>query len=379
MNSVRSRIAQFFLGIIFSLFVYGCGGPGVQKQSVIGASKPSAMKGFTPSASQYSLVSFRDLPGWDKDTFASAWPAWLNSCRFLNKARDEQNWGKVCKLAKEMGQPSSTQIKTYFESNFQVFELRQAQPSGGYPVGSHLGLITGYYEPEIKGSKYRQGGYQTPLHAYPERWRKNKSTPLPTRQELLKSGQLNGLELAWVEDPVAAAFMQIQGSGKILLEDGSVMRLGFAGTNDQPFKSFAQWLIDRKELTKANASMQGIQEWARKNPQRIEEMLNSNPRYVFFKPLSSQEGPIGSIGVPLVAQRSIAVDWKSIPQGAPVFLSTTYPNSSAVLERLVFAQDTGVAIVGGVRADFYWGSGDSAAMQAGRMKQAGRMWVLLPK
>jgi membrane-bound lytic murein transglycosylase A len=299
----------------------------------------------------------------------------------MAKGRDQLNWKSVCLKTKEINPSSNDQIREFFESNFQLYEIRQAQTVGQYSAGSNQGMITGYYEPEIKGSKTRQGIYQTPLHAYPysENSKKNKKDKYPTRQELLATGELNGLELAWVADPVAAAFMQIQGSGKILLDNGEVLRLGFAGTNEQPFKSFAQWLIDRKEITKANASMQSIQEWARKNPDRVTEMLNANPRYVFFKKIFNQEGPIGAIGVPLVEQRSIAVDWRSIPKGVPVYLSTTYPNSSNLLQRLVFAQDTGVAIVGGVRADFYWGSGDAAAEKAGRMKQVGKMWVLLPK
>lgn len=361
--------------------LWGCSSSGVVSDNEARSSRGnvSSIKGFNPTASQYFQASWRDLPGWNEDTFTQAWPAWLNSCKATAKSRDSLNWKPVCTKSRDMTNPSNQEIKEFFEKNFQLYELRQAQAVGQYPAGSSNGMITGYYEPEIKGAKSRQGVYQTPLHAYPESWKKNKKDRYPTRKELLESGELKGLELAWVQDPVAAAFMQIQGSGKIILENGEVMRLGFAGTNEQPFKSFAQWLIDKKEMTRASASMQSIQEWGRKNPDRVSEMLNANPRYVFFKTISSKDGPIGSVGVPLIAQRSIAVDWKSIPQGAPVFLATTYPNSNNPLNRLVFAQDTGVAIVGGVRADFYWGSGDSAAEKAGRMKQTGRMWVLLPK
>jgi len=186
-----------------------------------------------------------------------------------------------------------------------------------------------------------------------------------------------------VQDPVAAAFMQIQGSGKIRLNDGQVLRLGFAGTNDQPFKSFAQWLLNQGYITRSEATMQGIQQWARNNPNRVEEMLNANPRFVFFKILPSNVaadlGPIGALGVPLTAERSIAVDLRALPLGAPVFLSTTRPLSTQILQRLVMAQDTGTAIVGAVRADYYWGSGEAAGELAGRMKQAGQAWLLLPR
>ena len=225
------------------------------------------------------------------------------------------------------------------------------------------------------------GIYQTPLHRYPEAWKKKKPTELPSRAELVSSGQLKGQEILLVDDPVAAAFMHIQGSGRIRLKDGKVVRLGFAGTNDHKFQSFAQWLLDRKEITRANATMQGIQAWATKNPGRVQEMLNANPRYVFFKELPSQGdlGPLGALGVPLTAERSIAIDLQAMPLGAPVFLATTKPLSSQVLQKLVVAQDTGKAIVGGVRADYYWGSGEDAGENAGRMKQNGKMWLLLPR
>jgi membrane-bound lytic murein transglycosylase A len=199
----------------------------------------------------------------------------------------------------------------------------------------------------------------------------------------MSSGQLSGQEILWVDDPVAAAFMQVQGSGRVRMSDGKVVRLGFAGTNDQPFKSFAQWLLDRKEINRSTATMQGIQAWAKKNPQRVQEMLNANPRYVFFRELpattDANVGPIGSLGVPLTAERSIAVDTKILPLGAPIFLATTYPLSEKPIQRLMMAQDTGSAIIGAVRADFYWGTGDQAGEQAGRMKQQGRMWILLPQ
>jgi membrane-bound lytic murein transglycosylase A len=199
----------------------------------------------------------------------------------------------------------------------------------------------------------------------------------------MQSDALKGLEIAWVEDPVAAAFMQIQGSGKIVLENKKILRLGFSGSNNQPYASLGQWLINQNQLTYAQASMQGISEWAKKNPSREKEMLNANPRFIFFKIVESStsllEGPIGSIGVPLTAGRSIAVDWQSIPRGTPVFLSSTDPQTTKPLQRLVFAQDTGSAIIGGVRADYFWGSGDSAGNSAGKMKQVGRMWAILPK
>ena len=235
----------------------------------------------------------------------------------------------------------------------------------------------------MNGSLTRTAIYNVALYAYPNAWKKNKPSLGPARAELMSSGMLKGSEIAWVQDPVAAAFMQIQGSGKIRLDDGRIVRLGYAGTNDQPFKSFAQWLLDRKEITRSEATMQGISQWAKRNPDRVNEMLNANPRFVFFKELPGNVdpdlGPTGALGVPLTAERSIAVDLQALPLGAPVFLATTRPLSSQSLQKLVIAQDTGKAIVGGVRADYYWGSGESAGELAGRMKQNGKMWLLLPR
>jgi membrane-bound lytic murein transglycosylase A len=267
-------------------------------------------------------------------------------------------------------------IRRYFESNFQPFEIRNS-------AGSETGLVTGYYEPVMNGSQTRTNLYSVPLYAYPNAWRQTRPNPGPSRAELMSSGILKGSEIAWVQDPVAAAFMQIQGSGKIRLQDGRVMRLGYAGTNEQPFKSFAQWLLDKKEINRSEATMQGISKWAKRNPDRVNDMLNANPRFVFFKELpgnvSSDLGPTGALNVPLTTERSIAIDLQAMPLGAPVFLATTRPLSDQPLQKLVMAQDTGKAIVGGVRADYYWGSGDAAGELAGRMKQNGKMWVLLPR
>jgi membrane-bound lytic murein transglycosylase A len=211
---------------------------------------------------------------------------------------------------------------------------------------------------------------------------------LPTRAQLERSGALEGNELVWVDDPIEAFFLQVQGSGRIVLDDGGVMRVGFGGTNNQPYRSIGRWLLDHGEITPAQATMQGIKAWARANPGRVAALLDTNPRFVFFKAMASSDaaasldpaaaGPIGALGVPLTPERSIAVDPTAIPLGTPVFLETTRPLTNAPMNRLVFAQDTGSAIKGGVRADYFWGLGDDAGDLAGKMKQAGRMWLLLP-
>jgi membrane-bound lytic murein transglycosylase A len=185
--------------------------------------------------------------------------------------------------------------------------------------------------------------------------------------------------LLWVDDPVAFFFLQIQGSGQVVLDDGSRTRIGYADQNGHPYRSIGTWLIERGELKSHEASMQGIKAWAEKNPQRLQELLNANPSLVFFREMKAEgSGPPGALGVPLTPERSIAVDPRHTPLGAPVWLSSTRPNSEQALTRLMLAQDTGGAISGPVRADFYWGSGPEAGSLAGRMKQPGRMWVLLP-
>ena len=337
----------------------------------------AAPASYSSSIANFRSVSWQALPGWQEDELTQAWPAWLKSCEALRKRNSEIDWRQVCAQANSVSGRDGQAIRQYFETNFQVFEVRNST------TGNESGLITGYYEPVMNGSQTRTANYTVALYGLPTAWKSAKPNPAPTRAELMGSGVLRGSELAWVQDPVAAAFMQIQGSGKIRLEDGRVLRLGYAGTNDQPFKSFAQWLLDRKEITRGEATMQGISAWAKRNPGRVEEMLNANPRFVFFKELpsnvSADLGPNGALGVPLTAERSIAIDLKAMPLGAPVFLSTTKPLSSQALQKLVMAQDTGKAIVGGVRADYYWGSGDSAGELAGRMKQDGKMWLLLPR
>lgn len=195
-----------------------------------------------------------------------------------------------------------------------------------------------------------------------------------------KATALRGQELFWVDDPVELFFLQIQGSGRIQLEDGRHAKVGYAGQNGHPYASIGRRLIDMGELLPEQASMQGIKNWIEKNPQQLAVLLGHNPSYIFFRQLPDGiSGPYGALGVPLTNEYSIAVDPRSIPLGVPVFLATTRPNSGEPLNRLMFAQDTGGAIKGAVRADFFWGFGELAGYQAGRMKQSGRMWVLFPK
>jgi len=204
---------------------------------------------------------------------------------------------------------------------------------------------------------------------------------------------LAGKELLWVDDPVDLFFLQIQGSGRVRLATGELVRVGYADQNGQPYKSIGRYLVEQGELKLEQASMQGIKSWGAANPAKLEALLNQNPSYVFFRELAKAEcgqgsttdgpmtsgGPVGALGAVLTPERSIAVDPRYIPLGAPVFLATTWPNSTQPLARLVLAQDTGGAIRGAVRADYFWGFGDAAGAEAGRMRESARMWVLLPR
>lgn len=376
-----------FCGLIVSVFLTSCAVPPTKPSSQTPKGAGSSGLPRTPkitetvvtddisSSAALTPVLFSDIPGWDEDNLSEAWQAWLQSCNALRARKSGPvNWVAVCDRANAQ---KPREAKAFFENNFRAYAVRNQV------TGKSDGLVTGYYEPIINGSRVRTDRYSVPLYSYPKAWVRAKPSPAPSRAELMGSNLLKGSEIAWVEDPVAAASMQIQGSGKIRLDNGQIMRLGFAGSNDLPFKSSAQWLLDRKEITRAEATMQGISEWAKRNPSKVQEMLNVNPRFVFFRELpasASQDlGPIGALGVPLTPGRSIAIDPRAIPLGAPIFLETTRPLSNQPIRRLVMAQDTGKAIVGPVRVDYFWGTGDEAGELAGRMKQNGRVWLMLPK
>ena len=328
----------------------------------------------------------------ESDNVLLTWTAWLRSCSVL---KQKDTWKKVCDLADDIKEPSDENIKNYFKKYFNLYSATNMD-------GSDTGTITGYYQPILKGSKVKTSHYKVPLYTtpkdlitvdlsdvYPELKSKrlrgklagNKLIPYLSRAEIDGQGSpLAGNEIVWVEDPVEAFFLEIQGSGIIQFDNGEAMQIGYADQNGYPFKAIGSTLVQKKEITMAEASMEGIKNWARKNITKLREFLNMNASYVFFRKLPNDlPGPIGALGVSIEAERSVAIDPKFIPLGAPIFLSTTQPNTSEPLERLMIAQDTGGAIRGGVRADFYWGSGDEAGRKAGSMKQQGKIWILLPR
>ena len=352
----------------------------------------------------FTPVGWTDLPGWSADPVASAWPAFLIGCRaLLADEKTRSLWQAPCAASDTIDGRHSGAVRTFFVTHFSPYRISDAD-------GNDKGLVTGYYEPLLAGSRSITPQFTVPLYAppddlltidiadlYPElkdkrvRGRAVGKTVVPywTRSDLERNPvPLAGKALAYVADPIEAFFLEIQGSGRIELTDGSVIRLNYADQNGHPYRSIGRVLIDRGELPLERASMQGISAWARANPEKLRALLDENPSYVFFREIPAPlpgsldaaiDGPLGSLGVPLLAGRTIAVDARVIPLGAPVFLATTMPLSATPLARLTLAQDTGGAIRGTVRADFFWGFGRDAGREAGRMRQEGRMWLLWPK
>lgn len=349
-----------------------------------------------PLRGRLERTTFASLPGWGTDDVTMALDAFLQGCAALNS---QPMWSKVCTEGARLKPRSSTNITRFFETEFEPYHAVNAD-------NSDTGVVTGYYEPLLRGSRTRSAEFRYPIYASPQdlitvdlselypdlknrrlrgRLVGNKLVPYLARGNIEGAADstpppLQGLEIVWVDDPIESFFLQIQGSGQIQLPDGSRIRVGYADQNGHPFRSLGGLLIRRGEIKLERASMQGIKEWAKRNPKKVRQFMNGNPSYVFFKELPNDlSGPIGTLGAPLTAERSIAVDQRVIPMGVPVYLATTFPSSNQPLNRLMVAQDTGGAINGAVRADFYWGFGDAAGTQAGRMKQQGRMWVLLPR
>ncbi|HEX6138777.1 MAG TPA: MltA domain-containing protein [Casimicrobiaceae bacterium] len=356
-----------------------------------------------PPRAVFVAATYGELPGWRDDRQHAVWPAFRVGCKALvARARTQSLWQAPCAAADAIDVRDANAVRLFFEHNFTPYRVLASDGGGS-------GLVTGYYEPLLAGSYTPSAAYPVPLYAppddlliveladlYPELKGKRVRGRLDGRRVVpywaradIDAGRAHvaGKALVYVSDPVDAFFLQIQGSGRVQLVEGGVMRVGYADQNGQPYRSIARVLIDRGELTLDEASMQGIRAWGRQHPGQLPALLDENPSYVFFREVppaapgsleATIDGPIGSLGVPLLAERAIAVDPRAIPLGAPVFLATTEPLSDTPLRRLVMAQDTGGAIRGPIRADFFWGYGAEAGAQAGRMRQQGQMWILWP-
>ncbi len=339
-------------------------------------------------------VSWSDLPGWQRDRLGESWPALLRSCSRINDS--EPRWQRLCAAAETMSGVDDTQARNFYEKWFVPHRVHGAK-------GSREGLITGYYEPLLFGSRVRSDRFRFPLYGrpadlltvdlgelYPElrgkrvrgRLQGARVVPYYSRAQIdSQPGVLSGTELLWVDDPVALFFLQVQGSGRVRLTDGSLVGVGYADQNGHPYRSIGRELIEMGELQRDEVSLFTIRDWLKRNPARAAALLNRNPSYVFFTLREDPgDGAIGSLNVPLTPERSVAVDRSVIPLGFPVWLDTTYPDGSGDrYQRLVLAQDTGGAITGPVRVDVFYGSGDRAERLAGAMKQSGRLYVLLPR
>lgn len=352
-------------------------------------------------------ASFVDLPGWGQDNVAAALLPLARSCGRRLMRGDEDlvgsdgiggraaDWKPLCRQAVSL-LFSGDSARNFFEENFIPYEVR----SGRW---ESEGLFTGYYEPLLKGAREKKDGYATPLLKapddlvvadlglfYPElagkkitgRAQGGKVLPVETRADIEKGG-LSGKapELVWVSDPIDAFFLQVQGSGRIDLDDGSTMQVGYAAQNGRTYVAIGKALIERGELTKENVSLQTIRTWLKAHPQEAQAVMNLNPSFVFFRELNNTGGPLGAEGVPLTPLRSIAVDGKKMPYGVPLYLDAQMPEAARDqrLQKLMVAQDTGGAIKGAVRGDIFWGFGDAAENAAGSMKSKGRYWMLLPK
>ena len=323
--------------------------------------------------SRWVAVNWSELPGWGSDAMADFWPAALRNCQ-----RPRAGWAQACAEMRTLAQADDAQRQRWMVRRLQPYRIEATD-------GRDQGLLTAYFEPEYMASRTRRPGFEEPLYAPPpQALRAREGAPWYTRREIdtLPQAQeaLRGRAIAYLRDPVDSMVLHIQGSGRLQVQepDGQTrwVRLGFAGTNQHPYQSIGRWLLDR-QLTK-DASWPGIKAWLAANPQRRQELLWANPRYAFFKEEALTDlgsGPVGAQGLPLTAGRSIAVDPQSLPYGTPVWMVSdgAYP-----LRKMVLAQDTGNAIVGAVRADYFVGSGEAAGEVAGRMRQTLRLWALWP-
>ncbi len=345
------------------------------------SAQPSASNEAMPNApaimqakSRWQSVRWADVPGFESDALHEAWNAWIRSCE-----RPAAPWLALCADVRKLSIADGAQQREWMRARLQPYRVDPL-------TGTTEGLLTSYYEPVMQASRRANTRQQVPLWQAPAQLAQRK--PWFSRQEIdtLPEAQaaLRGREIAYLADPIDALILQIQGSGRLRITepDGTerLVRLAFAATNDQPYRSVGRWLLDQGLIR--DASWPGIKAWIAANPARVQEMLWSNPRMVFFKeealdPASLAQGPRGAQGVPLTAGRSIAVDRESIPLGTPVWLQTR--GDALNTQRLVIAQDVGSAILGAVRADYYAGSGDAAGELAGRLKQGLQLWVFWPK
>ena len=323
---------------------------------------PVLALGLMAGQAMAQMLEFSDLDGWRDDDHRAALSTFIDTCSLLK----DPDWTPICRLAPD-AMASDRAARSFFEMLFRPVI-----------IGEPPALFTGYYEPELPGSATRTPRYAYPLYARPPELRDGQQWL--DRGAIETSGALRGrgLEIVWLEDPVEVFFLQVQGSGRVRLPDGSVVRVGYAGRNGHPYRSVGKELIRLGILGEHNVSAQGIKAWVRANPSLGARLLHHNPSFVFFRrlpDLPAKKGPIGAMGRSITTMRSLAVDPAFTQLGAPVWLEKHGRNP---LRRLMVAQDTGGAIKGPQRADIFYGTGPQAGEEAGAVKDGGPMIVLLP-
>ena len=354
----------------------------------------------TPAAAaptvRFEPVKWSKLPGWKSDDALAAWPAIVGSCRVLGTRTP---WQDFCSAVVAASPANAAFVRGFLEQRLTPYRI--ARVTGR--KRETRGLVTGYYEPLIHGARERSEMFATPLYRPPEdllivdlasvipelkgkrvrgRLEGNKVVPYYSRAATREAPGLAGHEIVWIDNALDAFMLEVQGSGRVQLASGETIRLQYADQNGHPYRSIGRYLADQGVMTIDQVNMAAIRAWLAANPARINEVLDSNPSVVFFNEAPLEDpaiGPKGAQGMPLTAGRSIAIDPKFLPLGAPMFLSTTQPGSALPLQRLVVAQDTGGAIRGPVRADLFFGFGSEAGTQAGMMKNDLAMWLLWPK
>ena len=333
----------------------------VRSALLAGAVIVAALPGVAGAEPVHEILDFDHLDGWAEDHHAEALSVFLETCPDM----DDPDWRSLCAVAQQQ-KPESA--RAFFELFFRPVLIKD----GGDP------LFTGYYEPELNGARFPSARFRYPLYRMPPEARGR--TPWLTRREILSGDVMEnrGLEIAWVDDPVELFFLQIQGSGRIRLPDGSALRVAYGGSNGHPYRSIGVELVKRGVYGAHQVSAQVIKNWVRRNPEAGQELLYHNPSYVFFREIShvgDHLGPLGAMNRPVTPLRSIAVDPDFVPLGAPVWLEK---NGKGKMRRLMVAQDTGSAIKGAQRADIFFGTGAVAGRAAGKLRDPGRMVVLLP-
>ncbi|MCY4051326.1 MAG: MltA domain-containing protein [Gammaproteobacteria bacterium] len=338
-------------------------------------------------------IEWNEVTGWNEDQHADSWPALMNNCRVLIR---HEAWSQICKAARSLNSPDHKQAREFYETWFTPHAVHGAD-------GKTTGLITGYYEPLLFGSTVPDENYRYPIYQRPEnllrvdlselypelegkrvrgRLEGNSVIPYFTREQIdSELNPLKGEELLWLNDRDDVFFLHIQGSGRIKLTDGRIIGAGYSDQNGHPYVAIGKVLIDWGELEREEVTLFSIREWLHDHPAQARVLLNQNPSYVFFEIRENvEEGPIGSLATPLTPERSIAIDPSVIPLGTPIWLETYLPdNPEQPYNRLYMSQDTGGAIKGPLRADIFWGNGDSAEYMAGLMKEQGKLIALLPK